>query len=321
MRVSPPSVPLIALSSPTPKPIPHCRCLRVPLIGSIATRVLDSVSVDNKGGKEGGSGSTAIAARLVRMFGEGAVDNGFVPENVGSHDAAAERWARGWRGNPLLLFPEGTTSNGSCLLRFKTGVFAGGMPVHPVIVKYDCRRFSPAFESILFPVHTLRMLAEPANHLRVEYLPRYSPTPEERADRNLYAKAAQRLFCEAMDLPAVDSGYAEKTKYHKYLMKQFLAHPWGRAAFVLPRPDRHEAFLARKLDSGLNEMESPVVNGRGRVSGDGVVKRRDVQEPSQCTDQSTDQSSDFEAAQERKNLEGAAGKGDEESNQLRRRKA
>ncbi|CAN0361284.1 unnamed protein product, partial [Laminaria digitata] len=140
-------------------------------------------------------------------------------------------------GNPLLLFPEGTTSNGSCLLRFKTGVFAGGMPVYPVIVKYDCRRFSPAFESILFPVHTLRMLAEPANHLRVKYLPRYSPTPEERADRTLYAKAAQRIFCEAMDLPAVDSGYAEKTKYHTYLMKQFQAHPWGKAAFCLPRPD------------------------------------------------------------------------------------
>lgn len=286
------------------------------MIGDIATRVLDSVSVDNKGGKEGGSGSSAIAARLVRMFGEGAVDSGFVQEDTVPNEAAADRWARGWRGNPLLLFPEGTTSNGSCLLRFKTGVFAGGMPVHPVVVNYDCRRFSPAFESILFPVHTLRMLAEPANHLRVEYLPRYFPTPEERADRTLYAQAAQRIFCEAMGLPAVDAGYAEKTKYHTYLMKQYQAHPWSKAAFLIPRPDRHEPLLARKLDSELNGVGSPVMNGGGVQNGGSVVEKCDLQETSQCTDQT----SDFEAAQESRNLEGAASNGDEGSNGLRRRK-
>ena len=272
--------------------------------------------MDNKGGKEGGSGSSAIAARLVRMFGEGAVDSGFVQEATGRKEAAADRWARGWRGNPLLLFPEGTTSNGSCLLRFKTGVFAGGMPVHPVVVKYDGRRFSPAFESILFPVHTLRMLAEPANHLRVEYLPRYFPTPEERADRSLYAKAAQRIFCEAMNLPAVDAGYAEKTKYHTYLMKQFQAHPWGKAAFLIPRPDLHEPFLASKLDSELNGVGSPLANGGGIQIGGSVVLECDPQEPSQCTDRN----SDFKAAQERRHLEGAAGKGNGGSNGLRRRK-
>ena len=190
------------------------------------------------------------------------------------------------------------------------------MPVYPVVVKYDCRRFSPAFESILFQVHTLRMLAEPANHLRVEYLPRYNPTPEERADRTLYAKAAQRIFCEAMGLPAVDAGYAEKTKYHTYLMKQFRAHPWGWAAFLIPRPERHEPFLASKLSGQSNGVGSPVTNGGGSQSGGGVVQKCDLQEPSQCTDQN----SDFEAAQKRRNLEGAAGIGDEGSNVLRRRK-
>lgn len=125
--------------------------------------------MDNKGGKAGGSGSEAIAARLLRMFGEEALANGAVaPQQQEGGEAAEEggpsttngtattkskkpptaeeNWARGWRGNPLLLFPEGTTSNGSCLLRFKTGVFAGGVPVYPVTVKFDVRRFSPAFE-------------------------------------------------------------------------------------------------------------------------------------------------------------------------------
>jgi lysophosphatidylcholine acyltransferase/lyso-PAF acetyltransferase len=36
---------------------------------------------------------------------------------------------------PMLLFPEGTTSNGQMLLPFKTGAFLAGVPVLPVIIK------------------------------------------------------------------------------------------------------------------------------------------------------------------------------------------
>lgn len=237
-------------------------CIQVPIAGSIAKRVLDSVSVDNKGGKEGGSGSQAIAARLERMFGKKTLEdwqnnvtrcssaesgsesaharrNNFPPGG-----AKAESWARGWRGNPLLLFPEGTTSNGSCLLRFKTGVFAGGMPVYPIAISYKYTRFSPAFESILVSVHTFRMLAEPANHLSVKFLPRYCPTAEQRIDRVAYAKAVQGVFCEATGLPPADSGYAEKAKYHKYLRQSYQEHPWGKAAFLLPAPDRHRGVTS-----------------------------------------------------------------------------
>lgn len=234
-------------------------CLQVPFVGDIATRVLDSLSVDNTGGKEGGSGSYAIAARLQVMFGatalanwQGNVTQCSAAEGKGDnmhgksalhkelYGTKAEAWARGWRGNPLLVFPEGTTSNGSCLLRFKTGVFSGGMPVYPVAVQYDYRRFSPAFESILTSVHIFRMLAEPANHLRVKFLPRYCPTPEQRVNRAAYAKAVQGILCDAMDLPPAASGYGEKTKYHKYLRRRFQEHPWGNAAFLLPAPDRHD---------------------------------------------------------------------------------
>lgn len=37
---------------------------------------------------------------------------------------------------PILLFPEGTTTNGNFLLRFRTGAFIAGVPVQPTIVKY-----------------------------------------------------------------------------------------------------------------------------------------------------------------------------------------
>lgn len=291
------------------------RCTRVPLIGSIAVRVVDSVSVDNKGGKEGGSGSQAISSRLVRMFGEEALVSGET-ESPGKDQkaVAAERWARGWRGNPLLLFPEGTTSNGSCLLRFKTGVFAGGLPVHPVTVQYDSQRFSPAFESIYAWVHIFRMLAEPAHHLRVEYLPRYCPTPEQRADRALYAKAVQGVFCKAMGLPAVDTGYAEKTTYHKYLRKSFQTHPWGAAAVLLPAPDLHSALLAKAPGHSCNERTSWVQkegpNSDG--SGGGMVEggENDIVTAASSTERSIDSAV---------GVAGTGGSADKGEGRLRRR--
>lgn len=38
---------------------------------------------------------------------------------------------------PLCLFPEGTTTNNSCLLPFKTGAFRAGLPLQPVVIKYE----------------------------------------------------------------------------------------------------------------------------------------------------------------------------------------
>ena len=37
---------------------------------------------------------------------------------------------------PLLLFPEGTTTNGRYLLPFKTGAFLAGLPLRPVVLRY-----------------------------------------------------------------------------------------------------------------------------------------------------------------------------------------
>lgn len=37
---------------------------------------------------------------------------------------------------PLLLFPEGMTSNGTHILPFKSGAFLAGVPVKPVVLRY-----------------------------------------------------------------------------------------------------------------------------------------------------------------------------------------
>lgn len=44
----------------------------------------------------------------------------------------------------VLVFAEGTCTNGSGLLPFRLGAFAAGCPVQPVVVKYQANHCHPA---------------------------------------------------------------------------------------------------------------------------------------------------------------------------------
>jgi lysophosphatidylcholine acyltransferase/lyso-PAF acetyltransferase len=41
----------------------------------------------------------------------------------------------------VLLFPEGTTTNGRSLISFKLGAFAPGFPIQPVVIRYPFVHF------------------------------------------------------------------------------------------------------------------------------------------------------------------------------------
>jgi len=44
---------------------------------------------------------------------------------------------------PLNIFPEGTTSNGLCLLSFKKGIFKPLMPLKILCIKYENDMLKP----------------------------------------------------------------------------------------------------------------------------------------------------------------------------------
>ena len=37
----------------------------------------------------------------------------------------------------IVVFPEATTTNGKCIIHFKSGAFQPGLPVQPMLVKYS----------------------------------------------------------------------------------------------------------------------------------------------------------------------------------------
>ncbi|KAL7117282.1 hypothetical protein ACP275_03G062300 [Erythranthe tilingii] len=88
----------------------------------------------------------------------------------------------------MMLFPEGTTTNGDYLLPFKTGAFLAKAPVLPVILRYPYHRFSPAWDSISGVRHVVLLLSQFVNHIEVTRLPVYHPSEQEREDPKLYAE-------------------------------------------------------------------------------------------------------------------------------------
>ncbi|KAL4649890.1 hypothetical protein ACB092_01G046800 [Castanea dentata] len=117
----------------------------------------------------------------------------------------------------MMLFPEGTTTNGDYLLPFKTGAFLSKVPVRPVILRYPYRRFSPAWDSISGVRHVIYLLCQFVNHLEVVRLPIYCPSQQEKDDPKLYASNVRRLMASEGNLIMSDIGLPEKRVYHAAL--------------------------------------------------------------------------------------------------------
>ncbi|XP_031736593.1 lysophospholipid acyltransferase LPEAT1 isoform X2 [Cucumis sativus] len=113
----------------------------------------------------------------------------------------------------MMLFPEGTTTNGEYLLPFKTGAFLSKAPVLPYILRYPYQRFSLAWESITGGRHFLLLLCQFVNHMEVIRLPVYVPSPEEKDDPKLYANNIRRLMAKEGNMMLSDIGLPEKRVY------------------------------------------------------------------------------------------------------------
>ncbi|KAF3518365.1 hypothetical protein DY000_02062122 [Brassica cretica] len=117
----------------------------------------------------------------------------------------------------IMLFPEGTTTNGDYLLQFKTGAFLAGTPVLPVILKYPYERFSVAWDTISGARHIIFLLCQFVNHLEVIRLPVYYPSQEEKDNPKLYASNVRRLMATEGNLSLSDLGLGDKRIYHATL--------------------------------------------------------------------------------------------------------
>lgn len=62
--------------------------------------------------------------------------------------------------SPLCMAPEGTCSNGKCLMNFRTGAFVPGVAVLPLLIQYPHKRFNPAWTLQSAAVTFFRILGQ-----------------------------------------------------------------------------------------------------------------------------------------------------------------
>jgi 1-acyl-sn-glycerol-3-phosphate acyltransferase len=120
----------------------------------------------------------------------------------------------------LIVFPEGTTTNGTAMIPFRTGVFLAGQPVLPVCVQFPHKHFNLSWESIRLREHLFRSMTQFKNNVILTELPVYLPDAAERADARLYASRVQAVMAQYLDLPIVPLNRRHKLLYHARILGQ-----------------------------------------------------------------------------------------------------
>lgn len=121
--------------------------------------------------------------------------------------------------NQVVVFPEGTTSNGHYLLHFHKGAFAPGRCVKPLVISYPHRYFSPTWESATAPYHLFRFLTQFVNYCNLELLPVYTPSAAEVANPDLFAQNVRAVMAKASGLKTSESELKDKREYLEILRK------------------------------------------------------------------------------------------------------
>lgn len=149
-----------------------------------------------------------------RVWGCIAVDRGASGARTGPSvvEQLKERAAHAER-NQCVVFPEGTTSNGRHLLKFRRGAFVPGAPVKPVIISYPHTWFDPAWESITGPAHLFRLLTQLINRCHLTFLPVYHPSPQEQLDPALFAENVRAYMSRLSGLPLINADLSDKQDY------------------------------------------------------------------------------------------------------------
>jgi len=88
---------------------------------------------------------------------------------------------------PLMIFAEGTTTNGTRIIPFKRGAFQGMRTVTPSFCQMSKRMISPPYECLDFMPHQVLMLSQlVVRSSKIIIMPEFTPTPfmlEKFADK------------------------------------------------------------------------------------------------------------------------------------------
>ena len=128
--------------------------------------------------------------------------------------------------NSLVIYPEGTTSNGTCILPFKKGAFMAETSYKPVVLKYPSNSsFSTSFDCIRLESLIFMTLSWCFMRGTLLDLPVFQPNDylfKKHADKGterweVIAWALRDIMLEAGHLEKDDIRIREKRFYERYM--------------------------------------------------------------------------------------------------------
>ncbi|KAD3069174.1 hypothetical protein E3N88_37054 [Mikania micrantha] len=120
-----------------------------------------------------------------------------------------KRKASGNRYPRVLLFPEGTTTNGRQLISFQLGAFLPGYPIQPVVIRYPHLHFDQSWGHIALATLMFRMFMQFHNFMEVEYLPVISPSKHFKESPARFAERTGRAMASALNVVQTYHSFAD----------------------------------------------------------------------------------------------------------------
>ncbi|KAL0425916.1 UNVERIFIED_CONTAM: Lysophospholipid acyltransferase LPEAT2 [Sesamum radiatum] len=109
----------------------------------------------------------------------------------------------------VLLFPEGTTSNGRVIISFQLGAFIPGYPVQPVVVRYPYVHFDQSWGNIALAKLMFRMFTQFHNFMEIEYLPLVSPHENRKENAHHFAQRTGHVIASALNVAQTSHSYGD----------------------------------------------------------------------------------------------------------------
>ncbi|KAL1007446.1 hypothetical protein UPYG_G00086860 [Umbra pygmaea] len=155
--------------------------------------------------------STPIFGRFIRCLQPVLVSRQDPDSRKNTIIEIENRAKSGGRWPQLLVFPEGTCTNRSCLITFKQGAFIPGVPVQPVIMRYPNRLDTVTWTWQGFRSKTLFLLTlcQLYTTVEIEFLAPVTPTEEERKKPVLFARTVRDVMAQALGVPVTDHTYED----------------------------------------------------------------------------------------------------------------
>lgn len=101
----------------------------------------------------------------------------------------------------LMIYSEGTMTNGKSLLHFHLGAFQTGDPIELVVVRYPYWKFNPSSTGKHNHLGWLLVLmSQLYNRVELVRFPPYVPTLREVQDPELYASNVRRVMCQGCNM-------------------------------------------------------------------------------------------------------------------------